>query len=488
MKKIISILTLFPIICFGQWSQLGNSINGQAAGDQFGYSTAISADGLIVAVGANANDSNGNGSGQVRVFGYVNGVWSQIGADLNGESGGDQTGQSVSLSSDGSLVAIGEPLNNDLGYTSGQVRVFRNINNTWSQVGQDLYGNNASAFAGRTVDLSADGSVVAFGAPNSPVNGVQQFIGIVRVFEQQNNSWVQKGGDINGDGSIIKFGESVSLSDDGNIIAIGQTGNPGIVPPTNIGRVKIYQFIGNQWVQLGSTIFGSFVNDEFGTKVSLSSSGTILAIGSYSANQVKVYQLVNGTWTQLGNTLLSQNLGDDFGASVSLSGSGSFLAVGARFNSVDGFNKGRTYIFENQNGTWTLVNSPISGVANGDLSGVSVAISQNGSRVLIGATSNDGSGVDSGHARVFENTSLSTSDFDSNSFSFYPNPTIDVVNFSSKDRIENITIYNILGQEVLFQEVNSSEFVLDIKNLSNGTYVGKLNNNNKSQSFKMIKM
>jgi hypothetical protein len=109
------------------------------------------------------------------VFGWTNESWAQIGADINAETGGDQTGQAVSLSDDGSIVAIGEPFNNDLGFTSGQVRVFENINNSWSQVGQDLYGDHATAGAGTSVDLSADGSVVAFGAPNTPVNGVAAF-------------------------------------------------------------------------------------------------------------------------------------------------------------------------------------------------------------------------------------------------------------------------------------------------------------------------
>ena len=487
MKKVISILFLLPVICAGQWTQLGNSINGQAAGDSFGYSTAISADGTIVAVGANSNDSNGNGSGQVRVFGLANGIWSQIGGNLNGESGGDQTGQSVSLSSDGSIVAIGEPFNNDLGFTSGQVRVFKNINNTWTQVGQDLYGENSSAEAGKSVDLSADGSVIAFGAPNTTVNGTF-FAGKVKVFVNQNNSWVQKGGDIDGDGSIIKFGTSVSLSNDGNILAIGQTGNPGSQAQTDIGRVKVYQFINNQWVQLGSTIPGSAVNDEFGSSVSLSDSGTILAIGSFSSNQVKVYRFTSGNWTQLGTTLVGQNPGDAFGGCVSLSNNGIFLAVGARFNSIDGFNKGRAYIYQNQGGTWTQVNNPISGASNGDLSTFALAISQDGSKVIIGSTGNDEAGSNAGQVRVFENTSLSKVDFENNTISFYPNPAKGAVHFSSKNAIENITIFNVLGQEVLTKQVNSNEFSVDISNLSSGTYVGKLDTNGKSQSVKLIKI
>lgn len=486
MKKTIAILVLSPIICFGQWAQFGNSINGQAAGDQFGYSTAISANGNIIAVGANANDSNGNGSGQVRMFGYSNNAWSQIGGDINGESGGDQTGQSVSLSNDGSVVAIGEPLNNDLGFTSGQVRVFKNINNTWTQVGQDLYGDDSSAFAGRTVDLSADGTVVGFGIPNAVVNGIA-FTGKARVFVNQNNTWIQKGGDINGDESIIKFGEDISLSADGNIIAIGQTGNPGSQAQTDIGRVKVYQFINNQWAQLGSTISGAFVNDEFGTSVSLSDSGTILAIGSNS-NQVKVYQLISGNWTQLGNTLVGQNPGDFFGGGLSLSNNGNFLAVGARFNGIDGFNKGRAYIYQNQGGTWTLVNNPISGANNGDLSAFALAISQDGSKVIIGSLANDDAGSNAGHVRVFENPTLSINSFTKNTISIYPNPTIDIVNFSSNETIENITLYNLLGQEVFSKEINSNEFTLNISNQPRGTYIAKINSLRKSQAFKLVKL
>lgn len=70
MKKAISILIFFPFFCLGQWNQVGNSINGQNAGDSSGYSTAISADGSIVAIGSNSNDNGGNSSGQVRVFDY----------------------------------------------------------------------------------------------------------------------------------------------------------------------------------------------------------------------------------------------------------------------------------------------------------------------------------------------------------------------------------------------------------------------------------
>jgi Secretion system C-terminal sorting domain len=401
MKKVILLSMFFPVFCFGQWVQLGNSINGQAAGDNCGWSTAISANGTIVAMGSNFNDNGGNASGQVRVFRLSNGVWTQIGADINGETFGDQTGQSVSLSDDGSVLAIGEPFNNDIGVTSGQVRVFRNISDTWTQVGQDLFGAGALDGAGTSVDLSADGSVVAFGIPNS-----SNFVGKVKVFTLQGNTWVQKGTDIDGDGSIIKFGQSLSLSDDGNIIAIGQTGDPSNINVPQIGKVKVYQFVNNQWTQIGSTIFGQVDRDEFGWKVSLSASGTILAISSASSNVVLVHQLIGGVWTQIGNSLFGESPGNLFGYSIGLTKDGSILAVGARWNSIDGFRRGRAYVFKNQGGSWQLIDNAITGIANSDQNGYSVALSKDGSRVVVSALDNDDAGTNTGQLRIFENTTV----------------------------------------------------------------------------------
>ncbi len=70
---------------------------------------------------------------------------------------------------------------------------------------------------------------------------------------------------------------------------------------------------------------------------------------------------------------------------------------------------------------------------------------------------------------------------------FYPNPAINIVNFSLNETIESVTLYNILGQEVVTKQVNSNEFSLDISNLSSGTYLAKLNNN-KSQTVKLVKL
>jgi len=106
--------------------QVGGDIDGENPTDRMGIGNGISlsSDGTIFAAGSYLNDGNGNESGHARVFENLNGVWTQIGNDIDGEAALDGFGSSVSISSDGSIVAIGAWLNN--GNDSGHVRVFEN--------------------------------------------------------------------------------------------------------------------------------------------------------------------------------------------------------------------------------------------------------------------------------------------------------------------------------------------------------------------------
>ena len=87
------------------WQQRGQDIDGEGAGDWSGISVSLSSEGNKMAIGANQH--SGNGRGYVRIFENIGGTWSQIGQDIDGEGVGDYSGNSVSISSDGSKVAIG---------------------------------------------------------------------------------------------------------------------------------------------------------------------------------------------------------------------------------------------------------------------------------------------------------------------------------------------------------------------------------------------
>ena len=96
-------------------------IDGETQSDRSGVAVSLSADGSAVAIGAISNDGNGNGSGHVRVYGLNGGSWEQLGADIDGETANSDSGRAVSLSADGSNVAIGAPANSE----GGHVRVYK---------------------------------------------------------------------------------------------------------------------------------------------------------------------------------------------------------------------------------------------------------------------------------------------------------------------------------------------------------------------------
>ncbi|KGE86778.1 hypothetical protein IX84_19255, partial [Phaeodactylibacter xiamenensis] len=100
---------------FTDYCQLGLDIDGEGADDQSGESVSLSSDGSVLAIGAPGNNDNGSLLGHVRVYEWDGTGWSQRGVDIDGEAFGDGSGISVSLSSDGSVLAIGADLNDDNG-------------------------------------------------------------------------------------------------------------------------------------------------------------------------------------------------------------------------------------------------------------------------------------------------------------------------------------------------------------------------------------
>src|SRR5690554_4742156 len=108
MNKKLLFFLLIPFLGLSQL-QIGQDIDGAANGDLSGWSVSLSANGNIVAIGAIQNN---NGIGHVRVYKNTSGVWTQIGNNIDGETAGDLSGWSVSLSSDGNIVAIGAIHNN----------------------------------------------------------------------------------------------------------------------------------------------------------------------------------------------------------------------------------------------------------------------------------------------------------------------------------------------------------------------------------------
>ena len=407
-----------------QGVQLGADIDGEARGDLSGNSVSLSSDGSIVAIGASSNGGTASLSGHVRIYRWNGSGWTQLGADIDGEAESDYFGDSVSLSSDGSRVAIGATHNDGPGgYNRGHVRIYDYTPSgvtSWTQVSGDIDGEASNDQSGYSVSLSSDGSRVAIGARlndagNSDANYDR---GHVRVFKYQvisgTATWTQVGADIDGVGNNDQSGYSVSLSSDGSRVAIGAyDASANSTSEKSRGRVHIYDYSGGSWTQVSGDIDGEAAVDNSGSSVSLSSDGSIVAIGAKkndgngtNSGHVRIfkYQVISGTatWTQVGGDIDGEAAGDYSGISVSLSSDGSRVAIGASSNGGGAVDPpGHTRIYSLNGSTWTQVGVDIDGEAAGDYSGGSVSLSSDGSRVAIGSTGNDGSFTSAGHVRVY---------------------------------------------------------------------------------------
>jgi uncharacterized protein YdbL (DUF1318 family) len=380
------------------WAQLGSDIDGEAADDFNGYSVSVSSDGTTVAIGAPQNDGNGDRAGHVRIYKWDGSNWLQRGLDIDGAVADDLSGYSVSISSDGETVAIGVNQSDANGLDSGHVRIYKWDGSNWVKLGLDIEGEAADNFSGFNLSLSSDGETVAIGTP------FNDDAGLVRIYNWGGSNWQQLGSDIEGEAADDRSGFSVSLSGDGSTVAIGDPFNKanGI----DSGHVRIYKWDGSEWVQRGSDIEGGAADNYSGYSVSISSDGETVAIGAplndgngLDSGHVRIYNWDGSNWQQLGSDIEGETAEDRSGDSVSLSSDGETVAISApRKND----SAGQVRIYNWDGTTWQQLGSGIDGEAVGDFSGFSVSLSNDGATVAIGAPINDGNGLDSGHVRVFE--------------------------------------------------------------------------------------
>ena len=420
-------------------------------GDQFGTSVSLSDDGNTLAVGAINEDGNTKGvngeqnnnstdTGAVYVFfrDSSSAEWQQqayIKASNSGE--GDKFGTSVSLSSDGNTLAVGAPFEDHSTSNSGVAYVFTRSGKNWQQKAY-IKASNADAddYFGNAVSLSGDGNTLAVAAEEEDsnatgVDGDQNNnstpnSGAVYVFTRKSNTWTQQAYiKASNTGTWDTFGKSVSLSGDGNNLAVGASGEDS----NSTGSGAVYVFTRSStgtWSQqayIKASNAGE--NDFFGSSVSLSGDSNSLAIGApgedsaaTGVNRLKledddnvkfsgaayVFTHSAGVWSQQAYIKASNtDVFDEFGRSVSLSKDGNSLAVGARGEDsnaagVDGAQKdgadesGAVYVFTRSiTGTWNQqAYVKASNTGESDQFGYSVSLSGDGNTLAVGARREDG--------------------------------------------------------------------------------------------------
>eukprot|EP00553_Chaetoceros_curvisetus_P012814 CAMPEP_0204637214 /NCGR_PEP_ID=MMETSP0717-20131115/35912_1 /ASSEMBLY_ACC=CAM_ASM_000666 /TAXON_ID=230516 /ORGANISM="Chaetoceros curvisetus" /LENGTH=215 /DNA_ID=CAMNT_0051656535 /DNA_START=66 /DNA_END=709 /DNA_ORIENTATION=+ len=176
--------------------------------------------------------------------------WKPIGDEIEADAYYDRAGDAVAINADGTRVVFGA-------YNSrggrGHVKVFDyNANaDEWEQLGPDIVGLSGDEL-GTSISISDNGDVLAIGAPNH-----FNYLGTTRVYTfdpdvGSTGKWVPLGVDIDGISRGDKAGESVYLSGDGKRLALGADEAGEILN----GYVMVFEFNGGSWVQIGQTING----------------------------------------------------------------------------------------------------------------------------------------------------------------------------------------------------------------------------------------
>jgi hypothetical protein len=345
---------------------------------------------------------------------YSNSTFSPLGQDLSGETTSNYFGYSIALSEDGTIMGVTAPLNNGAGTIRGSARIYKYNDISWVQLGQDIDGETNNGYQ-TIIKLSQDGTIAAI---SSHLNSAGR--GIVRIFKYTNDaSWVQQGVDIYGSlenavNGNEEFGYSISLSGNGKIIAIGAPKNDTSYNET--GQVRVYSYIenDNSWNMIG-TFNGFEFDSRTGRSVSLSSSGTILAISSPFPNnnsdfsqmpRVDIYELSNNIWSPKGPTIYGSYLGkiSKFGDNIVLSSNGLILAINELYNPSNN-NLGRVlvYNYNSTDNSWNKLGSDINIVidsSNLDWNDPLIALSSDGTIMALGMAPVDS--TDRGLVRLYK--------------------------------------------------------------------------------------
>jgi hypothetical protein len=443
----------------------------------FGAGVAVSGDGGTIAVARRGSSESIHILRRDAV-----GSWAQdaiIETSSGDGLGGDGLAGALSLSADGTALAVGAPYedSNARGVdgtssggaeSAGAAYVFRrSAGGVWSREAFFKASNTESSdLFGFSVAISADGATLAVGAMQedssaSGINGDQTSnsalnAGAVYVFQRRLGIWAQEayikasnpgGGSVVSDSRGDAFGQALSIAGDGSVLAVGAPwedssaigvgGDGANNAARNSGAVYVFRRTGVTWGQeayvkasnTGGASSSEFNGDGFGFSLSMSRSGDTLAVGApeedsmatgvdgaqmnegqRNSGAVYVFRYAAGGWAQDAYVKATNTgSGDEFGHAVALAADGASLfvaalredsgavGIGGEQSSESASDAGAVYVFRRDSGAiWAPEfyvkasnTEPPPFRDNGDLFGVSIAVSSSGDTLAVGAFGED---------------------------------------------------------------------------------------------------
>ena len=379
-------------------------LQGKAADSLYGFSTAVSADISVLAVGAtNALDDYGNHTGAVFLYTVDSSEAESIPTlvqVLFGYSSEDEFGNDVALSDDGNRLVVASRSEN---VQEGAIRIYDRTSGTdgWSLIGT-IVGAGEGFRAGWSVAISGDGNVVAMGSTRGSSNEG----GIVTTYVAPD--WRLYGSIIEAQTPRDVLGFSVSLNGDGTMVAVGsvKASNPEKV--SNAGRAEVFAMNGTAWSAAQFEVFGETRQGYDGSSVALSSDGSIFVVGGrgYASDgevapaigRCRIFERTGTGQYELLHTILGKNEREELGWSAAISGDGNKVACGGKGGKM--FDFGGTGVVR----VWDRLSLQESEVlprgerfssVKGASFGSSVSLSSDGSSLVVGASNWNGANATS---------------------------------------------------------------------------------------------
>ena len=415
---------------------------------------ALSGDGTTLAIGspgdansavginAMTSDEGAPSSGAVFVFRRHATEWVQeayikaSNADIN-----DSFGNAIALSSDGSTLAVGanaESSNamgvdgaqaNNGAERSGAVYVFERTDTNWAQTTY-LKASDTTPFAhfGESVSLSGDGALLAVGTLLSTTDLVppSNAPGEVFLFAKHGSTWQQEALLASPTSNSVEgFGAAVILSADASTLVVGAPydasaatgvdGNETDTSAPGAGAAFVYTEVSDVWTQQAYLKQeGVSELDRFGTAFAISADGSTLIVhaGGYTSGSgaVFAFERLSDGWNLAANISppandLNTHCGSTFisNATVSLTADGSMLAMGLPANVCGSANEpSHVFLFSHEGAAWQMaqVVTPTH-ESDAEVNAADVALSGDGSLLMVDVNSNHFSQLSTGHVLSF---------------------------------------------------------------------------------------